>query len=102
MRFGWSSAEVSLFVEGFLFFVFFPIQERVGLETERSTEGKVGGGLSKASDSCLSAKGPRFAPGVGEEANGGRGWLTFLMALWAGTDRVTKKAETSRDRLYLS
>lgn len=41
MRFGWST-EVSLFVEGFLFFVFFPIQERVGLETDRSTEGKVG------------------------------------------------------------
>lgn len=88
MRFIWSSAEVSLFVEGFLSFVFFPIQERVGLETERSTEGKVGwvvgGGLSKASDSCWSAEGPRFAPGVGEEANGGRGRLTFLMASWAG------------------
>lgn len=35
MRFGCSTAEVSLFVEGFLFFVFFPIQERVGLETEK-------------------------------------------------------------------
>lgn len=98
MRFGCSTAEVSLFVEGFLFFVFFPIQERVGLETERSTEGKVGwvvgGGLSKASDSCLSAKGPRFAPGVGEEANAGRGWLTFLMALWAGASPPRGAAST--------
>lgn len=52
MSFGWTT-EVSLFVEGFLFFVFFSIQERVGLETDRRESGLgSGGGLSKASDSC--------------------------------------------------
>lgn len=45
----------------------------------------VGGGLSKASDSCLRARGPRSAP-VGEEANDGRDRLTFFMVLWAGAN----------------
>lgn len=85
MRFGWST-EVSLWRDSFSLSFSYSGKGGAGNRQKHRRESGLGsgGGPSKANDSCLRAGGPRSAPRLGEEANDGKGRLTFFMVLWTG------------------